>query len=303
MVQEKIRKLLPEMTPKFREIGSYILDHDQSVAFASIYAVSEASGASNASLVRFAKSLGFEGYQKMKRELQDDFRRRLSPYEKVALADLDALPEEKRLQKLFQNETSNLKETLDIVRYEDLAAVVRSVRNARNVFLCGFGISRYLAGMFEYMLRGFTGKGVTLISGSVFDYAPALNSFAVGDTMILITFPTYSEEVKHVAKVVKERGGTLNLITDSVNCPVYPLADTTIRCITNSILMTNSYVGPQSVLQILAHMIFLDAKDTAMETRSRTIKLQKDGYGNLQRGREPNADHPTRSEKQFPQGE
>jgi DNA-binding MurR/RpiR family transcriptional regulator len=68
MVLAKIRDSLSTMPSNFHKIGSYILDHEQNVAFASIYAISQAVGVSNASLVRFAKSLGLDGYQALKRK-------------------------------------------------------------------------------------------------------------------------------------------------------------------------------------------------------------------------------------------
>lgn len=66
--------------------------------------------------------------------------------------------------------------------------------------------------------------------------------------MFLMTFPPYSLEVRHVAKVVKEKSGSLFLFTDSAACPVYSEADKVIRCITNSLLLTNSFAGLISIL-------------------------------------------------------
>ncbi|HWP68865.1 MAG TPA: MurR/RpiR family transcriptional regulator [Rectinemataceae bacterium] len=278
MILGKIREMLPGMLPNFRKIGSYILDHEQSVAFASIYAVSEAVGVSNASMVRFAKSLGLKGYQDFKREIQDEIRHRLSPYDKIALRELDLLPEEKRLQKLFLNEVNNLRNTFDKIKLCDLQAMAESIRTSRKIFTSGFGATRHLVRAFEYTLTSSVNKDVSVITGSISDYSPALKSFTAADAMFLMTFPPYSDEVRHVAKVVKERGGKLHLFTDSASCPVYSLADTVIKCDTNSLLLTNSYAGLVSVLNILVHMVFLGSTDTSIESRSQTLAMQEGGY-------------------------
>ncbi|MCE1208005.1 MAG: MurR/RpiR family transcriptional regulator, partial [Spirochaetia bacterium] len=215
MVLAKIRDSLSTMPSNFHKIGSYILDHEQNVAFASIYAISQAVGVSNASLVRFAKSLGLDGYQALKREVQDEIKHRLGPYDKIALQELDSLPEEKRLQKLYMSEINNLRNTFDKIQPETIETMAENLRTARRIFVCGFGASGYLAKAFEYTLISSINKEVTLITGSVSDYAPRLRSFGVEDVMFIMTFPPYSDEIRHVAQVVINSGGRLNLFTNS----------------------------------------------------------------------------------------
>jgi DNA-binding MurR/RpiR family transcriptional regulator len=281
MILAKIKKMLPEMQPGFRKVGSYILDHEQTIAFSSIYTISSAIGVSNATLVRFSKNLGLGGYQELKREIQEEMRHRLSPFEKIAMQELDSLPDEKRLQKLFQNEINNLRNTFDIMRIQDIHTIVMRICEADKLFACGFGATQHLVRAFEYALTGSLNKEMSVVTGSVSDYAPVLKFFSKKDVMFLMTFPPYSREVLHVAKVVKDRGGTLFLFTDSASCPVFHLADTVIRCDTNSLLLSNSYVGLVSTLNILIHMVFLSSKDRSIETRSETIDLQEDGYAIL----------------------
>lgn len=281
MILGKIRDKLPEMASNYRKIASYILDHEQSVAFASIYTISQAIGVSNASLVRFAKSLGLNGYQELKHQVQDEIKHRLSPYDKIALRELDLLPEEKRLQKLFLNELNNLRNTFENVKQKDLQAMADSIRNSRRIFTCGFGASRHLARIFEYTLMSSVNKDVIVISGSVSDYSPRLRSFTAGDAMFIMTFPPYSDEVRHVAQVVKDKGGILNLFTDSASCPIYSLADSVVKCATNSLLLSNSYAGLVSTLNILVHTVFLSSKDTSIEARSQTVAMQESGYASI----------------------
>ena len=286
MILGTIREKLPELTPNFRNIASYILDHEQIIAFASIYAVSSSIGVSNSSLVRFAKNLGLTGYQNLKHQIQDELKFHLLPYDKIALRELDILPEKKRLQKLFLNEVNNLRNTFDNIKLCDLQTMAESIRSSRKIFVSGFGATRHIVRAFEYTLTSSVNKDVSVISGSVSDYSPALKSFTSDDAMFLMTFPPYSDEVRHVAKVVKERGGKLHIFTDSASCPVYSLADTVIKCDTNSLLLTNSYAGLVSILNILVHMVFLGSTNTSIESRSQTLAMQEGGYAAIQQASE-----------------
>jgi DNA-binding MurR/RpiR family transcriptional regulator len=188
------------------------------------------------------------------------------------------MPEEKRLQKLFQNEVNNLRNTFENIKAKDLQTMADSIRKSRRVFVCGFGASGHMARIFEYTLLCSVNKDVMVISGSVSDYSPRLRAFTAEDTMFIMTFPPYSDEVRHVASVVKEKGGTLHLFTDSASCPIYSQADIVVRCDTNSLLLTNSYVGLVSTMNILVHTVFLGAKDGSIEARSTTLSMQESGY-------------------------
>jgi len=277
LVSTKIKENLPYMNSNFQKIGSFILDHDNKVAFSSIYALSEALGMSTATLVRFSKSLGYSGYQSFKKELQEEIQHRLQPYEKVSLSKLGTLPEEKQLQRLVQNEYNNLCATLSGLKLKDLETMIQAVKNAPRIFIAGFGITRYFARILQTACLASQEKDVFVITGSVSDYSPLLKSFGPEDIMFLMTFPPYSAEIMHVASVAKGCGGYLCLFTDSASCPVYSQADTAIKCSTNSLLMSNSFVGLVSTIQVFVHMLLLSSENGG-DTIRRGLEMQKLGY-------------------------
>lgn len=285
MILDVIRENMPEMASNSRKIASYILDHEESVAFSSIYTIAEAIGVSSAALVRFSKSLGLEGYQELKREVQKKIRSRLSPFEKTALRELDVLPEAKRLEKLYMSEMDNLRHTFANLRPDDIQAMADSVNHAHRIFVCGFGASAYVAASLEYSLLSIVDKDICLLTGSVSDYTPRLRTFTSDDAMFIMTFPPYSSEVRHVAEVAKEKGGRLNLLTDSASCPIYSFADSVVRISTDSLLLTNSYVGLISATNILVHLVFLAAKETSVAARAQTLTMQKIGYTSITKRR------------------
>jgi len=277
LVSTKIKETLPHMNPNFRKIGSFILDHDNKVAFTSIYALSDALGTSTATLVRFAKSLGYSGYQSFKKELQEEIQHRLQPYEKVSLSKLGSLPGEKQLQKLIQNEYNNLRGTLTSLKIKDLETMIQAVKSAQRIFIAGFGITRHFAQILQTTFLASQEKDVFVVSGSVSDYSPLLKSFRAGDIMFIMTFPPYSAEVLHVANVTKERGGYLCLFTDSASCPIYSQADIAVKCSTNSLLMSNSFVGLVSTIQVFIHMLLLSGENGGDNIRN-GLEMQKLGY-------------------------
>lgn len=285
MVLAKIKESLPLMHQNFRKIGSYVLDNESNVAFSSIYALSQELEVSTATLVRFAKSLGYPGYQGFKRDLQEEIQHRLQPYEKVGLSRLGDLPEEQRLQKLIQNEYSNLRDTLNALESSDLESIIDTIKKCERIYIAGFGITRHFAQILQTTLLSGQTKDVFLITGSISDYYPQLKNFSTDDVMFILTFPPYSAEVRQVAEVVKKRNGKLCLFTDSANCPVYSDADIILKCTTNSLLMANSFVGLVSAIHILIHMLLLSLEGCKEYIRA-GIEMEKEGYALIGNARE-----------------
>ena len=281
MILEQIRAKLHEMPPNFRKIGSYILDNELSFASASVHTVSTDVGLSSATLVRFAKQLGLTGYQDLKKNVQAEISHPRSPYDKILRSDLDLLPQEMRLQKLFKNEYNNLATTFNDLGLVETNTILQGIKRARKIFITGFGMSQHLARLFESTLLSSMDNDIAVITGSVSDYTPRLKSFGPEDVMFILTFPPYSAEVKHVPSVDKAKGGSLYLFTDSANCPVYADADAIIRCASNSLLLENSFIGIIAVIQLLAHYLYLDSKDSSAESRRGQLQMEQAGYSQI----------------------
>jgi len=280
MVLEKIKDSLPNMSPNFRKIASYILDHETSIPFTSIHSLGKSIQISTATLVRFAQSLGYTGYQSFKRDLQNEIRQRLQPDDKVTFSKLGSLPEDKRLRKLIQNEYNNLRRTLTNLNLEDLEQMIRQVKKARRIFVAGFGITQHFARILHAAFLATTEMDAYVVSGSVSEYSQILKRYGSEDVLFLLTFPPYSAEVNHVARIAKERKGTLYLFTDSASCPVYPYADIVVKCVTHSLVMTNSFVGLVSLIHVFMHMLLLSLEDKGRNVRA-GFEIERMGYSIL----------------------
>jgi DNA-binding MurR/RpiR family transcriptional regulator len=281
MISERIKAALPDMQPVNRKIALYMLENVQSVGLSSIYDLSALIGVSNASIVRFAKGLGFSGYIEFRKVLMEEIKRRLEPEGKVALHDLDVLPQRKQLEKLATNEIRNLSKTLDDLDLAALMRMIEGVGRARRVFLSGFGVSRNMVRILEYALLGVIDKEIVGITGSISDYSPRLRSLGAEDAVFIVTFPPYSREAVQVAGFAKEAGAAVFLFTDSPRCPIYSMAETVITCENNSLLLTNSYVGLVAVVQIFINMLLLNDRTASASRAHDVIEVERKGYADL----------------------
>ena len=275
---ERIKAALPSMPPSSKRIALYMLENGQTVGFSSTRDLGRRIGVSEASIVRFVQSLGFDGYIDFRHALEEDIRHRLGVADKIALSGLDLLPDEKRLRCLSNNEMSNLKKTLDGLDLASMRSMVCGAAEARRLFVSGFGASTNMVKYFEYGLLGLRWKDVVTVTGSISDYSSRLCSFSSSDVLLLITFPPYSREALQVASHAKKAGGAIYLFTDSPRCPAYPDAAASIICENNSLLLTNSFVGLVAVIQIFINMLALTNKKESAAGIRKVIRGEREAY-------------------------
>lgn len=275
---DKIVERIDQMTPANQKIAQFVLKYKEEVGFLSISELSKRVGTSQASLVRFAKKLNFNGFNDFKKAIQEEIRRQLSPYDKTLFTDLGLRPEEDQLTRLAENELNNLEKTFSDLDIRKVIRIAQGVQESRQLFICGFGGSAFLAGKFVHSLQIILEKQVILISGSISDYTPGISTLAETDTVIIITLPTYSKESLHIADLAEDTGAALYLFTDSARCPIYSKAHEIILCRNESLVLANSYTSVLALIQILVDMIFLNIPEEGVRSIKKINEIESIGY-------------------------
>jgi len=277
MVSEEIVRIKDDLSPAYKRIATYILKEYSQVGFMSIEELSTMAGASKATVVRFSRRLGFSGFNELKKAIQSELRRRLSPYEKIATTELDRAPIENQLKLLAQNEINNLKNTISGIE-EEIHKWVESIRLARNIYFGGFGATKHVVSLMQYTISVLQKKPTWLLTGSVSDFSFNIKLMDRADVLIVMTFPPYSKEIEYMVDFAGERKVRTLLVTDSIECPVYSKAYSVIVCENNSLLFGNSFVGPVAVAEMIGNFIILSEKQTGMEEMKKLFEVEERGY-------------------------
>ncbi len=278
MILETIASVLSSMPPIYRKIALYIMENHQSVGFQSIYSLSEKIGVSTASIVRFTKSLGFDGYADLKKALQSELRQQLGKGPRLDSAEIEPLPRALQFKVLLENEEINMKNTVAGLDLETMNSMIDWILEAGKIYTCGFGFSAYIMELFAFSLTCILPKEVINLKGSVVDYSCRFNTCSTRDIVFAADFPPYSGEVVHVATHARGKGARMILFTDSPRCPAFPFAGTIVRCESNSLVMANSYIGLVASIQILLNMLFLREKDSIATHVLTALEIAKAGY-------------------------
>ena len=147
------------LTKSEKQIADYLRKNQEESAFLSAGELAERLDLSEATLVRFARSLGFDSYPAMREVLQENFRRRVTHSTRLR-SRLDDLRETGDIfERLVTSEIDYMTQSLEIRDRDALHQAVELIKNRKRIFVFGLGPSVSLVELMEIRLDRFGAAG------------------------------------------------------------------------------------------------------------------------------------------------
>ncbi len=132
----KTRALMPALNEQEQKVGHYLLDHPNEVVHLAISDLAHRCAVSDATIFRFCKKVGTEGYQSLKIRLAQDLASaRAATY--VPITDKDSLAE--AAQKVIAADVKALEDSLSVLNLAALERAVDALLAAHRVDIYGSG--------------------------------------------------------------------------------------------------------------------------------------------------------------------
>lgn len=216
----RIRATQATLAPGARRIADFVLQHPDEVLQMSVTELSEATQASEGSVINFCQRLGLSGFQQLKLSLAQEIVR------PVQFIHEDLEPGDDAdivCRKIFHSGIQALRDTLSVLDPRALARAVEVLRGARRIEIYGIGSSAPIAEDAHYrMLRiGLDAKAVTdshiqAISASQTD---------PGVAVLTISHSGATHETVMSTKLAKAAGAQTVVITNYARSPIQAHAD------------------------------------------------------------------------------
>ena len=249
--RHRIEGHLADLTKSQHSIASYLLANHDEAAFLSAADLAERLNVSEATIVRFAKAIGYNGFPEMRRHLQELFRVRATPASRLQrkLADLSGSPGHV-LAKVIDMEIQYLTEALHSISPADFDRAVQIILDAPRVFACGGGPSAILADMLELRLRR---QGVFALSmtESGRDLVEKLQLLRPGDAVLVAGFHHLSAEMVAVLEHARAVGCRTIFLTDVLGPALRDKADVILAARRGPVSTFHSLTVPMSILNAL----------------------------------------------------
>jgi len=259
-VLEYLKKNYDKLTDNQKIIGKYVIDNYREVAFLSAAELGERVGVSDATVIRFARSIGFSGFTEFKDSIRESIKNVDSPDVRL-LKSWDSIKNKNDLiLKIGKADLRNLEGFLLNIEVDKINQSVEEIYNADTIYLVGMGSSMVVAEFLGWHLKrmGFRvdpirGGGLTLIEN--------LAAITKKDLLIVCTFRRYSKDTYNSIVLAKKRGAKVLTITDSNLTDISINSDIVFSVAAENSSFFNSYVVPMMLCNILLMSVLEKDRD------------------------------------------
>lgn len=240
-----------------RVLAKYVQTHYQAVAFSTVSQLAEVSGVSEATVVRFAKALGFKGYPDFQKEVRRLVRADLKGTERFQLSQADASPLDLVLQKEMEN-LGALREAFDPAAFKQ---ALRQIRSASEVMVVGARATAPLAAHLAFGLQklGLRCSRQLSVTSDTYDQLHRLDRKAL---VIVIGYPRYLRELIEVLDFAKAARLATLAITDSAFSALR--ADVSLYAPAESASFVAFHSAPLVLINALLHELSLADRNATL---------------------------------------
>jgi DNA-binding MurR/RpiR family transcriptional regulator len=239
-----------DLTKSEKQIADYLRKNQEESAFLSVTELAARLDLSEATLVRFARSLGFESYPAMREVLQENFRRRVTHSARLR-SRLDDLREAGDIfEKVTVSEIDYLTQALQTVDRGALQRASAYMSACERIFVFGTGPSVSLVHLLNLRLTRF-GKQVIPLTVAGRETLEPLLLMSGRDLLFAIGFFDVNPTLKIVLDRAVEKQCPSILLTDTLGAVIGEKASVVLAARRGPVSAFHSLVVPMTIINTL----------------------------------------------------
>jgi DNA-binding MurR/RpiR family transcriptional regulator len=239
-----------DLTKSEKHIANYLRKNQEESAFLSAGELADRLGLSEATMVRFARTLGFDSYPAMRTVLQENFRSRVTHSARLR-SRLDDLREAGDiLEKVTVSEIDYLTQALQTVDREALHKAVTCMVNCDRIFVFGTGPSISLVHLLDLRLTRF-GKQVIPLTIAGRETVEPLLLMTARDLLFAIGFFDVNPTLRIVLDHAEDKQCPAILLTDTLGSVIGEKADVVLSAKRGPVSEFHSLVVPMVIINTL----------------------------------------------------
>lgn len=249
-----------KLTKGQKLIAEYIMENYDKAAFMTAAKLGKTVGVSESTVVRFADTLGYEGYRELQNELQELIKNKLTTVQRISLTDNILNINENSFKKVLKKDMDNISSTIDEIDDASFNKAIERILEAETVYVLGLRSSAFLAGYLGFYFN-FIVDNVKVVTSAPSDVFEQLLKANEQDVVIGISYPRYSKRTLEALNYAKEKGCKIIGITDSLVSPAAQIADITLIAGSNMVSFVDSLVAPMSLINALVIGVGMEKKE------------------------------------------
>ena len=272
------------LTKTQKMIAKYVLDNSADACFMTSTEIAMKLGVSESSVIRFSRSLGYDGFMDFQKNLRKDYQDKVLSISSSITVPSQRIAKRAKLtntadyiNRHFKNAAKNLENALtsnSSTAFEEAADIIVS---SRHKYITASRGNSSLGDYFLLYLKHMV-PNVESTSSAAISPIDHLCNISKDDCLILFSFPRYSSEDKICAQMAREADAKIIVVADKPSALLAEYATVLLTAPVDSNAFFNCMIAPQFVTEALLETVSHKAR--GIEKRLKKIDKYLGELGN-----------------------
>ncbi|MGJ7539072.1 MurR/RpiR family transcriptional regulator [Brevibacterium luteolum] len=276
----RLRTAMSTFTPAEKKIARAILAAYPFSGLERISSLANSAGVSAPSVVRFARTLGFNGYRELQETLRQEIRVRKES--NLSQAETRVHRQEPQFDSARSAYHAGIDHTFDSVIGDDLDSTVRLLsQTKRSAVFLGATYSGFIADIFHAQLAP-TRPGTIRLAANPLVAAGQLLDLKRGDVVVAFDVRRYEPGVVEVVRTAKELNLTTIVFTDPWMSPAAAMADHVLTADVRAAGPSDTMVPMLALVEAVSELVMVELSQTGVDRLGRIdpLRLRLGGTAN-----------------------
>ena len=266
-----------QMSKSHKKIASYIMDHYDTAVFMTAATLGKEIGISESTVVRFAAGLGYDGYPKFQKALEEWVKSKWNSLQQMG-AKYGNSSQSEILTSVIRADMEKMEDTIHNLDPAAFETAVSSILEAKHVYVIGLRSCEPLASFLSFYLSMIRGDVMQLKTTSTTELFEQMIRVSDEDVVIGISFPRYSMRTLKAMEFANDRQAKIITITDTIYSPMCLYSSCNLLARSDMVSIVDSLVAPLSVINALVVALCVKAPEQA----SKNLKDLEEVWANYQ---------------------
>jgi DNA-binding MurR/RpiR family transcriptional regulator len=238
-VLDLIKKNYSSFTESQKKIGSFVAENYIKVIYMTAQNLAAEVDVSDATIIRFSKSIGFSGYS----EMRDSLRREISIYDSPHERLIRNYEFDENIDSLFhqvgKNDFFAHENFYKNINYTLIDKVADEIHKADTIHVIGFGTDKIIAIFLDWYLW-LMGFNTICYTENGFGFSNSFSVVKANDLVIMGVSPRHLKDEKIALELAKEKGATIVSLTTQRMSDIIMISDINLTVETKSNEFLNS---------------------------------------------------------------
>ena len=256
----RINEKFNKMSKSHKKLATFVIDHYEQAAFMTAAKLAKAVGTSEATVVRFAYALEYEGYPEFQESLAEWVKKKLNTVQSTG-AKYAASSQAEILPSVLSPDVEKIEDTMEHMDIQAFETAVNIILSAKHIYIIGLRSCRPLAQFLHFYLNLIRGDVNLLDSTSTSETFEQMLRINEKDAVIGISFPRYSMRTLKAMEMANDKNAKVITITDTIHSPMCLYSACNLLARSDMVSIVDSLVAPLSVINALVVTLCLKRPD------------------------------------------